>query len=274
MIPLISFSPYLAQNSPSSLCPVPALSRIQRHRVAPGETIESIAKRYKLIPATLVRLNPSLAQGKVPVGQDILIPPFDGIRVQVPNGATWRDLSTAYGVRADVLFEINGCVPNPKVAFIPGVNWQPWETPRRGDYTGLKSYPLPFVAPIGLGYGWHTNPTTGQSFFHGGVDLLAEPGTPVLAADRGMVIFVAQEGSYGFLVVVDHGNGRQTRYAHLSRFKAKIGQSVQAGDVLGYVGKTGKPDILQPHLHFEVRYKFPVGWVAQDPETHFPKVNP
>ncbi len=262
----------IAQSPDSQLCPDPVLSRLQRHQVVLGETLPSIAQNYNLIPETLIRLNPSLKGGSVQVGQEILIPPFNGIRVTVPNGATWKDLATAYGIRADVLFEINGCVKTPTVVYIPGVNWQTGEETRQEDYTGLQRYPLPSVARVGLAYGWHSDSTTGQSFFHGGIDLLAEVGTPVLAADTGKVIFAAQEGTYGFLVVVDHGNGRQTRYAHLSRFEVKIGQTVKGGDVVGYVGETGQPDLLEPHLHFEVRYKFPVGWVAQDPETHLPKL--
>lgn len=271
---LVSLVPsifHLAQTPETQLCPAPVLSRLQRHRVASGETLPSIAQDYSLIPETLIRLNPSLQGGTVRVGQEILIPPFNGIRIDAPNGATWNDLATAYGIRADVLFEINGCVKTPTVVFIPGVNWQIGEEIKKEDYTGLQGYPLPSVARVGLAYGWHKNPTTGQSFFHGGVDLLAEVGTPVLAADAGKVVFAAQEGTYGFLVVVDHGNGRQTRYAHLSRFQSKMGQSVQRGDILGYVGQTGRPDLSESHLHFEVRYKFPVGWVAQDPATHLPR---
>ncbi|MEM8781158.1 MAG: M23 family metallopeptidase, partial [Cyanobacteria bacterium P01_G01_bin.49] len=248
--------------------PAPVLSRLQRHRVAPSETLATIAQTYNLVPETLIQLNANLQGGQVTVGQEILIPPFNGIRVTVPQGATWNDLATAYGIGADVLFEINGCVKTPEVVFIPGVNWEAGATNSPNDYTGLKGYPLPDVAQVGLSYGWHTEPNTGENFFHGGVDLLADPETPVLAADAGKVIFAAQEGNYGFLVIVDHGNGRQTRYAHLSRFGVKMGESVQTGDVLGYVGTSGKPDIVNSHLHFEVRYKFPVGWVAQDPSIH------
>jgi murein DD-endopeptidase MepM/ murein hydrolase activator NlpD len=258
----------IAQPSLSEICQTPVLSRLQRHQVISGETVESIAQQYNLVPQTLIGVNPSLQGEQVMVGQEILIPPFNGIKITVPNGATWKDLSTAYGIRADVLFEINGCVETPKVVFIPGVNWQSGAKPSETDYTGLRGYPLPFLAPVGLSYGWHTAPNTGESFFHGGMDLLAEEGTSVLAADQGTVVYVGQEGNYGFLVIVDHGNGRQTRYGHLSRFQTRIGQSVQVGDILGYVGKTGKPDILNTHLHFEVRFKSPVGWVAQDPKIH------
>jgi murein DD-endopeptidase MepM/ murein hydrolase activator NlpD len=262
----------LAQTSSSQLCPTPVLSRLQHHQVVSGESLSSIAQNYNLIPETLIRLNPNLKKRSVRVGQKVLIPPFNGIRIEVPSGATWSDLATAYGIRADVLFEINGCVKIPTVVYIPGINWQIGEKTRQKDYMGLEKYPLPFPARVGLTYGWHRNPTTRQSFFHGGIDLLAQEGTSVLAADTGKVVFAAQEGTYGFLVVVNHGDDRQTRYAHLNRFQVKIGQTVQGGDVVGLVGKTGRPDLLESHLHFEVRYKFPVGWVAQDPVTHLPKL--
>jgi murein DD-endopeptidase MepM/ murein hydrolase activator NlpD len=84
------------------------------------------------------------------------------------------------------------------------------------------------------------------------------------------VLLVSKEGPYGFLVVIDHGNGRQTRYAQLSQFQAEAGQIVQSGQVIGYVGISGRPDIPETHVHFEVRFQSPVGWVAQDPKLHLP----
>ncbi|MGK7878415.1 MAG: LysM peptidoglycan-binding domain-containing M23 family metallopeptidase [Xenococcaceae cyanobacterium] len=257
----------VVENNEELACPPPVLSRLQRHQIAPGETIESIAAQYNLLPETLIRLNGALQRGSAPVGAEILIPPFNGIRLEVPAGATWQDLEAAYGVRVDVLFEINGCQKIPTVVFIPGVAW----SPRRGsvdNYTGLSGYPLPSIAKVGLNYGWQANPTNQQRMFHSGIDLLAEPGTPVLSAEAGIVAFVGKEGNYGNLVVVNHEGGRQTRYAHLGTIQVAIGQQVKIGDILGTVGYTGRPDLEVPHLHFEVRYNSPVGWVAQDPELH------
>ncbi|MER3476760.1 MAG: peptidase, partial [Leptolyngbya sp. ERB_1_2] len=67
-------------------CPAPALSRLSRHTVKSGETLESIASRYNLIPATVMGLNPNVRSGKATVGQQLLIPPYNGIRVEVPAG--------------------------------------------------------------------------------------------------------------------------------------------------------------------------------------------
>jgi murein DD-endopeptidase MepM/ murein hydrolase activator NlpD len=135
------------------------------------------------------------------------------------------------------------------------------------NYTGFAGYPLPALAPMGFNYGWHQN-SDGQTQFHSGIDLLADPGTSVLAVDSGTVAFAGQQGTYGNLVVINHQGGRQSRYAHLSRLSVRTGQRVKPGTPLGTVGTTGRPDIDQPHLHFEVRFNAPAGWVAQDPELH------
>jgi murein DD-endopeptidase MepM/ murein hydrolase activator NlpD len=258
----------VAQKDTGNACPLPVLSRLTRHTVASGETLESIAAKYNLIPGTLIGLNPSLKGGSIPVGREILIPPFNGIRIQAPAGATWQDLGTAYGIRADVLYELNGCQPQPRLVFIPGVSWSAGERPSRDTYTGFAGYPLPSAAPIALNYGWHQNPTTGKAAFHSGIDLLANPGTAVLSVDSGTIAFAGEQGTYGYLVVVNHQGGRQSRYAHLGRLSVRTGQQVKTGDTLGTVGSTGRRDTDKPHLHFEVRYYSSQGWVAQDPEPN------
>ena len=257
-------------NKPSSACQQPVLNRLQSHQVVPGETLANIAQQYNLQPSTLINLN-SLRGNSVAVGTQILIPPFNGIRVQVPNGASWTDLASAYGVRADVLFEINGCQAPTEYAFIPGVHWQSNQDspkPQVDNYSGLATYPLPQSASVGLAYGWYTHPVTQEQKFHSGIDLLVTPGTNVFAAESGTVVFVGPQGDYGTLVVINHSGGRQTRYAHLASTTVQPGQTIQAGEILGTVGASGKPDIEQSHLHFEVRQNFPIGWVAQDPQIH------
>lgn len=250
-----------------SVCRRPALERLKSHTVAPGETLESIARQYNLIPATLMGLNPPLRRGFAPVGSAIAIPPYNGIRVEVPADWTWQKLAEVYKVRADVLFEVNGCLLKPQIVFVPGVNWSPGTSTTPG-LSPLQGYPLPTVTQEGLGYGWQLHPVRGQVFFHSGLDLLAPSGTKVLVVGVGIVAFAGTQGTYGNLVVVNHQAGKQTRYAHLDGIAVKVGQKVQQGDVLGTVGMTGKPDIMQSHLHFEVRYNSNLGWVAEDPELY------
>lgn len=251
-----------------SSCPAPVLSRLTRHTIAAGETVESIANRYNLIPETLLALNPILKKRSLPVGREILIPPFNGIRVQAPAGSRWEDVAAAYGVRADVLYEVNGCQSKPRQVFIPGINWSATRRQRGDTYNGFSAYPLPNTASVGLSYGWHQDPKTGQARFHSGIDLLASPGTSVLAVEAGTVAYAGEQGGYGNLVVVNHQGGRQTRYAHLEQILVRAGQVLKPGEQLGTVGTSGRPDTLRPHLHFEVRYYSSQGWVAQDPEPN------
>jgi len=267
----LGISPGQAQTPPAVRveCPKPALSRLQKHRVKKGQTLATIAAQYQLVPQSVVNFNPQLKTQAPRPGQTLLIPPFNGQRASVPPGGTWQDLAQQYGIRADLLFEINGCQRQPKEVFIPGIASAP-KTPKAANYTGLTQFPLEAAPQLLLDYGWQKD-AAGQAFFHSGVDLAAPVGTPVLAAADGVVILVSQEGPYGSLVVIDHGNGWQTRYAHLGRFGVPVDQPVRAGTVIGYVGQTGRPDMTPPHLHFEVRFQSPAGWMAQDPKLHLPR---
>ena len=94
------------------------------------------------------------------------------------------------------------------------------------------------------------NPVTGRMEEHGGVDIGAPSGTPIFAAADGTVTISALQSSYGNYVEITHGNGIKTRYAHMSRRGCSRGDTVYAGEVIGYVGSTGNS--TGPHLHFEV----------------------
>jgi murein DD-endopeptidase MepM/ murein hydrolase activator NlpD len=108
-------------------------------------------------------------------------------------------------------------------------------------------------------YGWRTHPIFGTRRFHAGVDFGGGYGAPILAADGGVVVSASSRGGYGLAVVIDHGRGLTTLYAHQSRFAVSTGQRVSRGQVVGYVGSTGFS--TGPHLHFEVR----VGGATRDP---------
>jgi len=251
-------------------CPPAALSRLIRHQVKPGDTLDSIARQYNLIPATLIGMNPilqsgNLPNGNLPVGSKIAIPPYNGIKVNATPGETWQQLAERYQVRSDVLFEANGCQPVAKEVFVPGVNWSPQPPPTTATKGILTGYPLPKTATVALGYGWQLNSSTGKVFFHSGLDLEAAVGTPVKAIGAGTVAFAGNQGTYGNLVVINHQGGKQSRYAQLQKIAVKAGQTIKSGQILGTVGNTGSPTSTQSHLHFEIRYASDLGWVAEDP---------
>ncbi|MGE5568989.1 MAG: peptidoglycan DD-metalloendopeptidase family protein [Rhodospirillales bacterium] len=100
-------------------------------------------------------------------------------------------------------------------------------------------------------FGSRTDPFSGEGAFHRGVDISAPAGTPVRAAADGFVAQAQFMSGYGRVVIIDHGNGLQTYYAHLSRFAVVPGQEIRQGEVIGAVGSSGRA--TAPHLHYEVR---------------------
>jgi len=100
-------------------------------------------------------------------------------------------------------------------------------------------------------YGQRTDPFSGEGAFHKGVDISAPTGTGVRATADGIVVHVGVDSGYGRLVVVDHGGGVQTYYAHLSKFYVHAAQEIRRGDQVGAVGSSGR--VTAPHLHYEVR---------------------
>ena len=103
---------------------------------------------------------------------------------------------------------------------------------------------------VSSSYGWRRDPFTGESKFHKGMDIVCSMNTPVWAAASGTVIEAGENGSYGLNVLIDHGNGIKTRYAHLNKIIVKVGDTVQKSDKIAYSGMTGRA--TGPHLHFEV----------------------
>ncbi|MFO1338905.1 MAG: M23 family metallopeptidase [Burkholderiaceae bacterium] len=117
----------------------------------------------------------------------------------------------------------------------------------------------PIDAPVGSGFGFRSDPITGRTALHTGLDFSADPGTPIQAAAGGMVTSTDVHPQYGNLLEIDHGNGLTTRYAHTQRILVKVGDLVKRGQTVALVGTTGRS--TGPHLHFEVL----VDGVMQDP---------
>lgn len=131
---------------------------------------------------------------------------------------------------------------------------------RRGESTALARLGIPrpaehettgIVGRISSHFGERNDPFTGQKRMHHGLDLAAPAGTPVRAAADGIVRFAGKRGGYGNVVIVEHADGTETRYAHLRDLSVKRGASVAAGENIATVGSTGRS--TGPHLHFELR---------------------
>ena len=116
-----------------------------------------------------------------------------------------------------------------------------------------KTFRIPVQAPMSSRFGPRTHPVFGDTRLHTGLDFAAGSGAPIHAAGPGRVVWAGPRGGYGNLVVIDHGNGLATLYAHQSETRVTFGQDVATGQLVGLVGSTGVS--TGPHLHFEVREK-------------------
>ena len=133
------------------------------------------------------------------------------------------------------------------------------------------AYPLAQEAEQIDPWGWRYSEARGSWRMHTGVDFAAPSGTPVLAALPGRVVLAESLNGYGLTVVLDHGRGVQTLYAHLQQIDSRLGDSLEQGQVLGQVGSTGRS--TGPHLHFELRSRAGSA-LAHDPTPHLPPLLP
>lgn len=129
----------------------------------------------------------------------------------------------------------------------------------RAGRPGVGELLWPTNGRAGSGYGWRVHPIYGTRRMHTGVDIAGPYGQPIIAAAEGLVIHAGWRGGYGLAVVIDHGGGLATLYAHQSSINVAEGQVVTAGQKVGSIGSTGQS--TGPHLHFEVR----VNGVPKDP---------
>lgn len=134
-----------------------------------------------------------------------------------------------------------------------------------GSATSLSNlqWPVPSCTLITSRFGYRVAPTTGASTYHGGLDIGASMGASIVAAGAGDVIYAGANGGYGNCVMIDHGNGVVTVYAHMSSIGVSYGQYVTAGQYVGAVGSTGVS--TGPHCHFEIR----INGAQTDPAAYF-----
>jgi murein DD-endopeptidase MepM/ murein hydrolase activator NlpD len=138
------------------------------------------------------------------------------------------------------------------------------ETHLRGQKARLASTPSIWPARgwVTSGFGTRVDPYTGKRAMHRGLDIANQPGVPVVAPARGVVVFNGNSGGFGKVIVLDHGYGVRTRYGHLEETKVNIGDHVDRGDTVGSIGNTGRS--TGPHLHYEVE----VNGICENPRNY------
>ncbi len=249
--------------------PVPHTTLSERDRmqvitytVQANDNIWAIAQGFGLNAETVLWANPTVerAPDLLRVGQNLVIPPVDGIYYTVQKGDTVAKLAKEYQTTVDkiVAFELNELeepytlTPGQRVMLPDG----------RKKVVPSNYYPLtrvgsaPKGAPKGTGrFAWPANGWLTQRFWsgHSGIDIGNRTGTPIRAADAGYVVLAGRDTfGYGNQILIDHGNGYYTRYAHLNTVLVRAGQSVKKNQKIGTMGSTGRS--TGPHLHFEIIY--------------------
>ena len=147
----------------------------------------------------------------------------------------------------DTLVLVDESVQELRAANAPGTTLAPM--PRMHDGELVLRAPLSAMV-VSSPFGRRHDPFNGGVRYHAGVDLDAQTGAPVFASATGVVVYAGPQGGYGRYIVMDHGDGVRTHYAHLSKINVEVASLVIEGDVVGYVGSTGRS--TGPHLHFAV----------------------
>lgn len=233
---------------------------ISLYTVRPGDTLSQIATMFDVSAKTILWANSISDASKIRPGDTLVILPITGVRHIVKKGDTIKSIATKYSGDVDDILAYNQLTSSEDLSV--------GDTIVIPDGTVSTPAPKKSATPsrakggaiaTGAGSAGFINPVPGSvrsQGIHGynGVDLAASAGTPIIAAAAGDVIvsrISGYNGGYGLYVVVKHPNGTQTLYAHMSRVAVAVGDHVAQGEVLGYVGNTGRS--TGNHLHFEVR---------------------
>ncbi len=237
------------------------------YTVQSGDTISSIARRFGVSVNTVLWENNLTATSLIKPGIELSILPSSGISHTITRGQTLGQIAALYGVSSDDILTTNN-LANPNQLqlgakiIIPGGSRlavaAPTRTTARQASSGIigiiqNNKPSALI-PSGGRMVWPTSGYRITQYFssrHTGLDIANKIGTPIYAADAGTVVTVGyNRGGYGNQIVINHGGGKQTRYAHLSSFDVRVGNKVTKGQYIGAMGSTGRS--TGPHLHFEV----------------------
>lgn len=222
------------------------------HTVRAGETLWDIAKSYGITVNEIVTTNNIKNQNRIQVGQTLKILTVKGVLHKVGPGENLWEIAERYGVSLAEIVSVNK-ITNPSLVqpgqeiVIPGATQLLIKDALVVNGQLQKAFDWPVRGRISSNFGMR------WGRMHNGIDIAVVTGTPVKAAADGRVTFSGNNGDYGLLVIIDHGNGVETRYAHNSRLVASVGQQVKRGDIIAYSGNTGNS--TGPHVHFEIRYR-------------------
>jgi murein DD-endopeptidase MepM/ murein hydrolase activator NlpD len=251
----------------------------QDYTVDTGDSVFAIAKAFGLTPESVLWANYELLNDnpdQLSVGMNLIIPPTDGVLYEWQEGDDLQSVADRFEGKVEDIVSWSGNrfdLTNPvaekgTLVMVPGGHreFRQWIVPtiprgRAGvssNLYGAGTCPGGYEGAYGTGgFIWPADNhyLSGNDYWSGhlAIDIAAGTGARIYAADSGVVVFAGSAlGGYGNMIMIDHGNGYQTLYAHLNSVGVHCGQSVFQGNVIGSAGNTGHS--TGPHLHFEVRY--------------------
>lgn len=263
--------------NPITIIPTRARTEATVYTIESGDSVFGIAQFFDLSPETILWANKDTMNDDphmISVGNELRIPPTNGVYYKWEKGDTLESVAGKFKVDVDAILDwtpnkidrTNPVIEPETFVMVPGGQreFQQWVVPTipRGPAGVNKTIPGACDTSAGGAYGsgvfiWPTNNRfiSGNDYWSGhlAIDIGAMTGDNVYAADSGVVVYAGGiSGGYGNMVMIDHGNGYQTLYAHLNSINTRCGASVYQGGVIGYAGSTGNS--TGAHLHFEVRY--------------------
>jgi len=267
-IPIVQDDSLAPAPNPYTYQPKLPEHNFQTYTVKRGDTPGRIAAQFGIQPETLLGGNPFLSEvsNALQTGTELTILPIDGLVHDVAPGDTLEGIAQRYGVSEE---EIIAYGPNNlefpyrlqpgTQIMVPGAVREVfvWKPPTLSQVRG-SSFEGRGVQPVIQGTGTFIWPIVSRNFTqkfwyaHRAIDVASPMGSPVVASDTGTVTFAGWNNyGYGYLIVVNHGNGYETFYAHLNSVNVVPGQIVYQGNVIGATGNSGNSS--GPHIHFEVR---------------------
>ncbi|OGF31253.1 hypothetical protein A2223_02340 [Candidatus Falkowbacteria bacterium RIFOXYA2_FULL_35_8] len=241
------------------------------HTVQSGETVSTIASGYGISINTVLWANSLSANSVIKPGMTLNILPVSGVEHKVVSGDTIQSIAKKYGIESSKIIEYNNLSDDGSIVISQGLILPGAEKPvssivsRSTNYTTTPNVSITKIfqpdydtargSSSGAGsMAWPTTWRVITQYFnwrHTGLDIDGDYNSPILAAEAGVVTRVGWGNGYGNMVLVDHGGGIVTLYAHLQTFSVKVGQSVSRGQQLGMMGSTGFS--TGTHIHFEVQ---------------------
>jgi murein DD-endopeptidase MepM/ murein hydrolase activator NlpD len=233
--------------------------RFSLYRTLSGDTFFTISQKYNLLETTLRSLNQANDNSQPETGTSLIIPSNDGVFHVLKTGQGMADIARAYDIPLKEILKANhkrgdADLQPGEVLYLPGASYLPRQDVKWLSLASLeikKGFLKPTTGRFADGFGPRLHPISGKEAFHEGLDLAPGWRARVVASQDGRVLFAGLKAGFGRLIILDHGNGLTSWYAHLDEILVKPQQLAKRGDLIGKVGKTGRT--TGPHLHFEIR---------------------